>query len=133
MEGTVAQTGRIFYCPPDPSDAAPHRHLDNSFFDVGTMLVMGVVGYLFEANGFPVAPVVLGLVLGPIVEQNFMVSMIKTQWDLTQFFSRPASATLAILTILTWLAPVYPLLFRRAGRSASPALSPALVRQFRNV
>ncbi len=95
--------------------------INNSFFDIGVMLVMGIVGYLFEANGFPVAPVVLGLVLGPIVEQNFMVSMIKSEWDLTQFFSRPASAILAVLTIITWVAPVYPMLFRRLSRSPSSA------------
>jgi TctA family transporter len=88
--------------------------INNSFFDVGVMLAMGIVGYLFEANGIPVAPVVLGLVLGPIVEQNFMVSMIKTRWDLTQFFTRPASIILGVFTILTWLAPVYPWLFRLA-------------------
>ena len=87
--------------------------INNSFFDVGVMLVMGIVGYLFEANGIPVAPVVLGLVLGPIVEQNFMVSMIKTQWDVTQFFTRPASAILGGLTGLTWLLPLAPLLARR--------------------
>lgn len=94
--------------------------INNSFFDVGVMLAMGIVGYLFEANGIPVAPVVLGLVLGPIVEQNFMVSMIKTQWDLTQFLTRPASIILGVFTILTWLAPVYPWLFRLARQQPSP-------------
>jgi TctA family transporter len=87
--------------------------INNSFFDVGVMLVMGVVGYLFEANGFPVAPVVLGLVLGPIVEQNFMVSMIKTNWDVTQFVSRPVSALLGALTLATWALPLLPALLRR--------------------
>ena len=87
--------------------------INNSFFDVGVMLVMGVVGYLFEANGFPVAPVVLGLVLGPIVEQNFMVSMIKTNWDVTQFVSRPVSALLGALTLATWGLPLLPALLRR--------------------
>jgi putative tricarboxylic transport membrane protein len=87
--------------------------INNSYFDVGVMLVMGVAGYLFEANGFPVAPVVLGLVLGPIVEQNFMVSMIKTNWDVTQFVSRPVSALLAALTLATWVLPLLPALLRR--------------------
>src|SRR6266498_1429529 len=94
--------------------------INNSFFDVGVMLAMGIVGYLFEANGIPVAPVVLGLVLGPIVEQNFMVSMIKTDWDLTQFLTRPASIILGVFTILTWLSPVYPWLFRLARQRPSP-------------
>lgn len=94
--------------------------INNSFFDIGVMLAMGILGYFFENNGIPVAPIVLGMVLGPIVEQNFMVSMIKTQWDLTQFFTRPTAAILAILTILTWLAPFLPVLARRF-RSQSAA------------
>ena len=61
------------------------------------------------------------MVLGPIVEQNFMVSMIKSEWDLTQFFTRPVAAILGVLTILTWLTPVYPILFRRLSRSPSAA------------
>jgi putative tricarboxylic transport membrane protein len=87
--------------------------INNSRFDVGLMVVMGVLGYLFEANGIPVAPVVLGMVLGPILEQNFMVSMIKTNWDVTQFFTRPAAIVLGVLTIATWLVPLYPRLLGR--------------------
>jgi TctA family transporter len=87
--------------------------INNSFFDVGMMLVMGILGYFFENNGIPVAPIVLGMVLGPIVEQNFMVSMIKSDWDLTQFFTRPTAALLGVMTILTWLAPFIPAMVTR--------------------
>lgn len=87
--------------------------INNSLFDVGIMLAMGVLGYYLEVNGVPVAPVVLGLVLGPILEKNFMMSMIKTNWDLTQFFSRPVAALLGIITIAVWLVPLYPRLLRR--------------------
>ncbi|MBI1736998.1 MAG: tripartite tricarboxylate transporter permease [Candidatus Rokubacteria bacterium] len=87
--------------------------INNSLFDVGLMLVMGILGYFLEANGIPVAPIVLGMVLGPIVEQNFMVSMIKTNWDLPQFFSRPTAAVLGALTVLIWMVPLYPLLRAR--------------------
>jgi TctA family transporter len=87
--------------------------INNSFFDVGLMLAMGILGYFFENNGIPVAPIVLGMVLGPIVEQNFMVSMIKSEWDLTQFFTRPTAAILGVMTILTWLAPFIPAMMRR--------------------
>jgi TctA family transporter len=55
------------------------------------------------------------MVLGPILEQNFMMSMIKTEWDLTQFFSRPGAAALGALTIATWLLPLVP--FLRPARS----------------
>jgi TctA family transporter len=95
--------------------------INNSLFDVGTMLAMGILGYFFEANGIPVAPIVLGMVLGPIVEQNFMVSMIKSEWGLTEFFTRPVAAILGLVTILTWLMPLYPILFRRLSRSPSSA------------
>lgn len=80
--------------------------INNSIFDVGTMLLMGVVGYFMEANGYPVAPIVLGLVLGPILEQNFMISMIKSEWDLTLFFVRPISAILGTFTIIVWFFPL---------------------------
>jgi len=95
--------------------------INNSFFDVGLMLAMGILGYFFENNGIPVAPIVLGMVLGPIVEQNFMVSMIKSEWDLTQFFTRPTAAILGILTILTWVAPFLPNIMRRL-RGGEPAV-----------
>ncbi len=85
--------------------------INNDTFDIGMMLAMGILGYVFEANGIPVAPVVLGLVLGPILEQNFMVSMIKTQWSLVPFFTRPVAALLGVMTILTWLVPLYPTIF----------------------
>lgn len=71
------------------------------------MLATGVLGYVMERTGFPLAPIVLGLVLGPIVEKNFMQSVIKTNWDLTQFLTRPISAGLMVLTVLVL---VYPLL-----------------------
>jgi len=90
--------------------------INNTVFDVGIMLVMGIVGYFMEANGFPVAPVVLGLVLGPIVEKNFMMSMIKTEWDVTQFFMRPVSAILCIITILVWFYPLFINLLTRGRR-----------------
>jgi len=92
--------------------------INNSLFDIGVMLVMGVLGYFLECNGVPVAPIILGMVLGPIVEQNFMTSIMKTGWDVTQFFTRPASAVLTGLTLLTWCAPLLPRLLRRRGSAA---------------
>jgi TctA family transporter len=87
--------------------------INNSMVDVALMLAMGVLGYFLEANWIPVAPIVLGMVLGPILEQNFMVSMIKTEWDLTQFVQRPVALILGGLTVLVWLTPLYPWLLAR--------------------
>lgn len=79
--------------------------INNSVFQIGIMLVMGILGYVLERGGFPLAPVVLGIVLGPIVEQNFMQSVIKTDWELTQFVTRPISAVLMLLTVLVLAYP----------------------------
>ena len=81
--------------------------INNSVFDIGVLGIMGIIGYFMEANGYPVAPIVLGLVLGPILEQNFMTSMIKSDWDLTLFFVRPISAILGVITVIVWLFPFY--------------------------
>jgi TctA family transporter len=93
--------------------------INNSVFDIGTMLLMGVVGYFMEVNGYPVAPIVLGLVLGPILEQNFMISMIKSEWDLTLFFIRPISAILGGLTIIVWFFPVLATFLEKAKKRNS--------------
>jgi TctA family transporter len=93
--------------------------INNSVFDIGTMLLMGVVGYFMEANGYAVAPIVLGLVLGPILEQNFMISMIKSEWDLTLFFIRPISAILGGLTIIVWFFPVLATFLEKAKKNNS--------------
>ena len=52
--------------------------INNTPFDIGVMLVAGVVAYVLEENGFPVAPAILGVVLGGMLEENFVTSMIKS-------------------------------------------------------
>lgn len=79
--------------------------INNTAFDIGIMLACGILAYFMEANDIPVAPAVLGLVLGRLLEDNFMVSMIKSEWDLICFFQRPVSAILGVLTITLWLSP----------------------------
>jgi putative tricarboxylic transport membrane protein len=94
--------------------------INNGYLEIVIMLVLGVLGYLLERSGFPLAPVVLGLVLGPIVEKNFMQSVIKTNWDLSEFLTRPISAALMIITVLVLAYPlVRGLLARAAGRATS--------------
>jgi TctA family transporter len=80
--------------------------INNTVFDIWVMLVLGVVAYFMEENGFPVAPAILGLVLGPLLQGNFMTSMIKSGGDLFGFFDRPIAAGLGAVTILVWLSPV---------------------------
>lgn len=79
--------------------------INNSAFDVSVMLVAGVLAYLLEANRFPIAPAILGVVLGGMLEENFITSMIKSNGDVGAFFARPIAMVLAVITILVWFAP----------------------------
>ena len=72
----------------------------NSMFGVLTMLVFGLVGYLMEENAFPITPAILGMVLGRMVEEQFMVSMIKAEGSVMAFVDRPIAALLGVLTIV---------------------------------
>ncbi|MEO7191549.1 MAG: tripartite tricarboxylate transporter permease [Vicinamibacterales bacterium] len=84
--------------------------INNTVFDVGVMLAFGVLGFLMEANGFPIAPTVLGVVLGGMLEQNLVTSLIKANGHPLMFVERPIAAGLGVATLLVWLSP---LIFRR--------------------
>ena len=80
--------------------------INNSTFEIGVMLVAGVIAYLLEANRFPIAPAILGVVLGGMLEENFITSMIKSNGSLAAFFQRPIALGLAVITLLVWFAPL---------------------------
>ena len=78
----------------------------NNLFAVLTVAAFGIVGYVMEANGYPVAALVLGIVMGTMVEQNFVTSLIKSDGSFLPFFDRPVSAVLAAITIACLVWPV---------------------------
>jgi putative tricarboxylic transport membrane protein len=73
-------------------------------FDVWVMLATGIVCYLLRRRGFPVAPFVLGLVLGDIVDKSLRRGLVLSDGSLVPFFSRPISAVLALLVLVMLLA-----------------------------
>ena len=79
----------------------------NSAFAVGVMLVFGILGFVLEEHGFPVAPIILGIVLGPLLEQNFFSCMLKANGSILAFFSRPIGGVLGVATLLLWGAMVW--------------------------
>jgi TctA family transporter len=89
--------------------------INNTAFDVTVMVVAGFAAYVLEDNGFPIAPAILGVVLGGMLEENFVTSMIKSDGDLLAFFTRPIAATLGAMTLAVWFLP---LLLRRLRRLA---------------
>jgi putative tricarboxylic transport membrane protein len=90
----------------------------NNIADVGMILVFGVVGYLFDRYGFPIAPMVLGTILGPLAESSFLRSMIRYENDWTIFFRRPMSCTMLVLAIIAFAFP----LLSRISRRHHPAV-----------
>lgn len=98
--------------------------INNTVFGVLLMLVFGVAAFFLEENGFPVAPAILGLVLGGMLEETFVTSMIKADGDPLMFFERPISATLGVVTIAVLLSPAVAAIWRRRriGRSGDRAL-----------
>jgi putative tricarboxylic transport membrane protein len=78
--------------------------INNTVFGIGIMLVFGVIGYFMEENGFPVAPLILGLILGPLIERALSQASIIARGELLPFFERPISLVLGVLTIGIWAA-----------------------------
>lgn len=85
----------------------------NSIFDVWMMVVFGVLGYLFKKLQYPLAPLVLAVVLGDRAETSFRQSMLVSQGDLSVFFSNALVGTITglALALLAW--PLLSWLLRR--------------------
>ena len=76
--------------------------INNSAFDLWVLLGFGLLGWLLEENGFPIAPAILGILLGKMLEENFITSMIKSDGSWLAFVERPIAAGLALFTLLIW-------------------------------
>lgn len=73
---------------------------NNNLFDVGEVLVFGIAGAIFLELDFPVAPAMLGFVLGPLVEENFRRALVISMGDMSVFIHRPISLTFLIIASL---------------------------------
>ncbi|WP_296474584.1 tripartite tricarboxylate transporter permease [Roseinatronobacter sp.] len=79
---------------------------DQRMHDVWLILVFGIVGYLLRKADYPMAPLVLALVLGPVMEQSFRQALIAAQGDVTTFITRPLSGTFIALALVFFLLPL---------------------------
>ncbi len=96
----------------------------NSYFDVGETIVVGVVGYILHRLGFHPAPILLGFILGPRVEENFRRAMLISGGDLGYFLQQPISAVVLCLCLGLILTQVGFWLIRLHRRQASAASAP---------
>ena len=74
--------------------------LQNSTFDLWVMLVFGTLGYLLRRANYPLAPIIIGMILGPVLENNFRRSLLISRDGLDIFIDRPISATILFLVAL---------------------------------
>ena len=80
---------------------------------VAVMLAFAMLGLVLEATRYPLAPVVLGMVLGPIIEASLRRALLMTNFDLGALVSRPITAALLTIALLFLLAPLAGALWRR--------------------
>lgn len=95
--------------------------IQGSTFDLWVMLAFGALGYVFRAFGYPLAPLVIGAVLGPICENNFRRSLVISADDYSIFLDRPICATIlaiSVLAIALTLLPERSLRWLKRGEAA---------------
>jgi putative tricarboxylic transport membrane protein len=93
----------------------------NSMVDVWYMLAFGVVGYIFKKLDYPLAPMVLALVLGDLAEAALRQSLIMSQGSLLIFFQSPIAAGITVVALVLFLLPVLSPLLRRLRSGPGPA------------
>ncbi len=78
----------------------------NNLFDVGVMLVAGIIGYFLGKVRIPTSPAILGLILGPMAEKNFRTALLKSSGDVSVFFNTPICWFFLILIAITLIGAV---------------------------
>ncbi len=80
--------------------------LNNRVFDVWVALLSGIMGFLFRRYRFPLGPIILALILGPMVERNFRTALIISRGNPGIFFVKPISLVLLVGTALSLFSPI---------------------------
>ncbi|MHC3437005.1 tripartite tricarboxylate transporter permease [Natrialbaceae archaeon A-gly3] len=86
--------------------------LRGAIFDVWAMVAAGALGYVMRMDGYPLAPMVLGLILGPIAEENLRRSLELSggTWDI--IYTSPIAMSILILSVISLFAPILAQYFR---------------------
>ncbi|MFZ5753906.1 MAG: tripartite tricarboxylate transporter permease [Bacillota bacterium] len=79
--------------------------VSNNYFDIGVMILFGIIGYSLDNLDIPMAPMVLGIVLGPMAETNLRNALIMAQGQVSVLFLRPIAAFFWVITIAMLLWP----------------------------
>jgi putative tricarboxylic transport membrane protein len=95
----------------------------NAMIDVWYMLIFGMIGYVFKKLDYPIAPLVLALVLGDMAENALRQSLIMSQGSLAILFTRPISGVITSVAILFFIMPIITPWWRRIR--GNPVITPA--------
>jgi putative tricarboxylic transport membrane protein len=81
--------------------------VSNSTFDILIMILFGVIGYILRKLDFPLAPIVLTLILGPLMERSLRTALDMSQGDMAIFLESPIAVVLLALAVLVLIAPAF--------------------------
>ncbi|HYE81418.1 MAG TPA: tripartite tricarboxylate transporter permease [Clostridia bacterium] len=81
--------------------------LRNNIGDMVATAVFGFLGYLFKVKNYPTVPLILAMILGPLIEKNFLRAMIMSNGSLSIFYGSLTTIVLLILVVFAWSWPVY--------------------------
>jgi len=90
--------------------------INNSVFDIGVMILFGVVGYLLNKFDFEAAPLILGFVLGPMFEVNLRRSLLMSQGSFGIFVERPIALVALIVCAILIIIPLIQTIRKRSSR-----------------
>jgi len=80
--------------------------VNHTMIDVFVMMIAGVLGYVMMRLDFSMSPIVIGIILGPMVETNLRRALIMSDGDFSVFLTRPICATFLVIAVITLLLPV---------------------------
>ena len=91
--------------------------INNRLFDTWVLLTVGILGYLLINNGFPLPPIVLGYILGPIIESNFRTGIVSARGSVWPFFDSPIAVGLLIFGVLMLCWPLFTSLLKKKPKT----------------
>jgi putative tricarboxylic transport membrane protein len=98
--------------------------LNNNVIDLVILWIIGLIGFGMRVLNVPVAPCVVGLILGPLAEQQFRRALAISEGDATVFFTHPISLAILVIAALLVLVPLF-MRRRRPKHEDLPAQTPA--------
>ncbi len=95
--------------------------VNNSMFDIGVFFLFGFLSYAMGRMGFPIMPISLGYVLGPMAEFNLRRALVLSEGSPSIFFTRPISLFFIVITVATIFLTLRPQRAKTSGRIGGEA------------